>query len=139
MTWLVFATGFVVRPVGAALFGHLGDKIGRKTTFITTLLLMGVATFLMGLLPTFAEIGLAASVLLTALRILQGVSLGGEYGGAVTYVIEHAASRARAFYIGFAAVAPPLGLALASLTLVTAVALLVTLILLPETKDKALD
>jgi MHS family proline/betaine transporter-like MFS transporter len=60
LTWLVFATGFVVRPVGAALFSHLGDKIGRKTTFITTLLFMGVATFLMGLLPTYAEIGLAA-------------------------------------------------------------------------------
>jgi MHS family proline/betaine transporter-like MFS transporter len=124
LTWLVFATGFVVRPVGAALFGHLGDKIGRKTTFITTLLLMGVATFLMGLLPTYAEIGLAAPVLLTALRILQGVSLGGEYGGAVTYVLEHAASRARAFYAGFVAVTPPLGLALASLTLVTASKLL---------------
>jgi MFS family permease len=76
---------------------------------------------------------------LTALRILQGVSLGGEYGSAVTYVLEHAASRARAFYVGFMAVTPPLGLALASLTLVTAVALLVTLLLLPETKDKALN
>jgi MFS family permease len=119
LTWLIFASGFVVRPVGAALFGHLGDKIGRKTTFITTLLLMGVATFLMGLLPTYAEIGLAAPVLLTILRILQGVSLGGEHGGAVTYVLEHAASRAGAFYVGFVAATPPLGLALASLTLVT--------------------
>ncbi len=124
LTWLIFATGFVVRPLGAALFGHLGDRIGRKTTFITTLLLMGVATFLMGLLPTYAEVGLAAPILLTVTRILQGVSLGGEYGGAVTYVIEHAAARARAFYAGFVAVTPPVGLALASLTLVAASKLL---------------
>jgi len=114
----------VVRPVGAALFCHLGDKISRKTTFITTLLLKGVATFLMGLPPTYAEIGLAAPVLLTILKILQGVSLGGEHGGAVTYVLEQAASHARAFYVGFVAATPPLGLALASLTLVTASKLL---------------
>jgi hypothetical protein len=76
---------------------------------------------------------------LTAFRILQGVSLGCKYGGAVTYELKHAASRARAFYVGFVAVTPPLGLALASLTLVTAVALLVALLLLPEIKDKALD
>lgn len=124
LTWLVFATGFVVRPVGAVVFGHLGDKVGRKTTFIATLLLMGMATFFMGLLPTYSQVGILAPILLTLLRILQGISLGGEYGGAITYVLEHAAGRNRAFYAGFVAATPPLGLGLSSLTLVTAAKLL---------------
>ncbi|ACB39218.1 MFS transporter [Pyrobaculum neutrophilum] len=124
LTWLVFATTFVVRPVGAVLFGHLGDRVGRKATFLATLLLMGVATFLIGLLPTYGQIGVAAPVLLTVLRILQGLSLGGELGGAVTYVLEHAPSRSRAFYVGFIAATPPLGLGLSSFTLVATAALM---------------
>lgn len=119
LTWLVFATGFVVRPLGAAVFGHLGDRIGRKATFLATLTIMGTATFLMGLIPTYDQAGVLAPVLLTTLRIIQGISLGGEYGGAVTYVLEHAPPQRRAFYVGFVAATPPLGLGLASLTLVT--------------------
>lgn len=117
-TWLVFATGFVVRPVGAALFGHLGDRIGRKTTFLATLLTMGLATTAIGLVPTYDQIGLAAPALLTALRMIQGVALGGEYGGAVTYVVEHAPSGKRAYYAGFLSATPPLGLGLSSFTVV---------------------
>ncbi|MEM1597486.1 MAG: MFS transporter [Pyrobaculum sp.] len=120
LTWLVFATGFVVRPLGAAIFGHLGDRIGRKSTFLATLAIMGTATFLMGLLPTYDQAGIWAPALLTALRIIQGISLGGEYGGAVTYVLEHAPPHRRAFYAGFVAATPPLGLGLASITLVAA-------------------
>ena len=118
LTWLVFATGFVVRPLGAAVFGHLGDRVGRKTTFLATLLLMGTSTFLIGLLPTYDQVGIMAPILLAALRILQGVALGGEFGGAVTYVLEHAPQDRRAFYAGFLSATPPLGLGLSSLTLV---------------------
>ncbi|MFN3803750.1 MAG: MFS transporter [Pyrobaculum sp.] len=117
-TWLVFATGFVVRPLGAALFGHLGDRVGRKATFLATLVLMGLSTFAIGLIPTYSEIGVTAPLLLTIFRMLQGVSLGGEFGGAVTYVLEHAPPGRRAFYVGFIAATPPLGLALSSLTIV---------------------
>ncbi|MGK0549951.1 MAG: MFS transporter, partial [Pyrobaculum sp.] len=77
MTWLVFATAFVVRPVGAVLFGHLGDRIGRKSTFLITLIVMGLATFFMGLIPTYAQAGIVAPLLLTLLRIVQGIALGG--------------------------------------------------------------
>lgn len=118
LTWLVFATGFLVRPIGAAIFGHLGDRIGRKATFLATITIMGTATFLIGLLPTYGDVGVLAPVLLTALRIIQGISLGGEFGGAVTYVLEHAPPGRRAFYAGFVAATPPLGLGLSSLTLV---------------------
>ncbi|MEM0483764.1 MAG: MFS transporter [Pyrobaculum sp.] len=118
LTWLVFATGFVVRPLGAAVFGHLGDKIGRKSTFLATLLLMGVSTFLIGLLPTYDQVGVWAPLALASLRILQGIALGGEYGGAVTYVLENAPENRRAFYVGFISATSPLGLGLSSLTLV---------------------
>ncbi|MEM0464901.1 MFS transporter [Pyrobaculum sp.] len=77
LTWLVFATAFVVRPVGAVLFGHLGDRIGRKSTFLITLIVMGLATFSMGLIPTYAQAGIVAPLLLTLLRIVQGIALGG--------------------------------------------------------------
>ena len=89
-TLLAFAAGFVVRPVGALLFGRLGDMIGRKYTFLFTLLLMGAATFVIGLLPGHETIGVAAPVALVVLRLLQGLAIGGEYGGVVTYVAEHA-------------------------------------------------
>ncbi len=87
---LAFAAGFIVRPFGALLFGRLGDMIGRKYTFLVTILIMGGATFIVGILPNYNTIGVAAPVILIALRMLQGLALGGEYGGAATYVAEHA-------------------------------------------------
>jgi MFS family permease len=90
LTLLAFAAGFIVRPFGALVFGRLGDMIGRKYTFLITILIMGASTFLVGLLPTFASIGVAAPIILVLLRVLQGLALGGEYGGAATYVAEHA-------------------------------------------------
>ncbi|MGC9119005.1 MAG: MFS transporter [Thermoproteus sp.] len=108
-TWLIFATGFVVRPIGALVFGHLGDRIGRKSTFLATLILMGLSTTGIGLLPTYAQAGLAAMALLAALRMVQGIALGGEYGGAVTYALEYAPRGRRAFYVGFISATPRLG------------------------------
>src|SRR5690349_24897494 len=87
---LAFAAGFAVRPFGALIFGRLGDLVGRKYTFLITILIMGLSTFIVGLLPSYASIGIAAPVILISLRILQGLALGGEYGGAATYVAEHA-------------------------------------------------
>ena len=87
---LAFAAGFLVRPFGAIVFGRLGDMIGRKYTFLVTILIMGASTFIVGLLPSYAAIGIAAPVILIALRMLQGLALGGEYGGDATYVAEHA-------------------------------------------------
>src|SRR3954452_6374822 len=86
---LAFAVGFLVRPFGALVFGRLGDLVGRKHTFLITIVIMGGATFLVGILPTYASIGVLAPVGLIALRLLQGLALGGEYGGAATYVAEH--------------------------------------------------
>ena len=87
---LAFAAGFIVRPFGAIVFGRLGDMIGRKYTFLVTIVIMGTSTFVVGLLPNYASIGIAAPIILIILRILQGLALGGEYGGAATYVAEHA-------------------------------------------------
>jgi MFS family permease len=87
---LGFAAGFAVRPLGAVLFGKLGDSVGRKHTFLVTIILMGISTALIGMLPTYAQIGVVAPILLVSLRLLQGLALGGEYGGAATYVAEHA-------------------------------------------------
>ena len=95
LTLLAFAAGLIVRPFGALVFGRLGDAGGRKRTFLITLLVMGASTFLVGCLPTFAVAGALAPVSLVALRILQGLALGGEYGGAATFVAEHVASRRR--------------------------------------------
>jgi len=89
-TLATFAAGFVVRPFGALVFGRLGDLIGRKYTFMVTLMLMGGATFAIGLIPSYATIGAWAPILVLTLRLLQGLALGGEYGGAATYVAEHA-------------------------------------------------
>jgi MFS family permease len=101
LTLATFGAGFGVRPVGALLFGWLGDRLGRKYTFLVTITLMGLATAAVGLLPTFASIGVAAPALLVACRLLQGLALGGEYGGAAIYVAEHAPRNRRGFYTSF--------------------------------------
>src|SRR5271165_1390769 len=95
---VAFAAGFAVRPFGALVFGRLGDLVGRKYTFIVTMSIMGGATFLVGLLPNYASVGVAAPIALVALRLLQGLALGGEYGGAATYVAEHAPHGKRGLY-----------------------------------------
>ena len=105
-----FAAGFAVRPFGALLFGRIGDLVGRKNTFLVTMGLMGLSTFLVGLLPTYAAIGTAAPVLLVLLRLIQGLALGGEYGGAATYVAEHAPAGKRGFYTSFIQTTATLGL-----------------------------
>ncbi|PTS93442.1 MFS transporter [Pedobacter sp. HMWF019] len=97
-TLAIFAAGFIVRPFGALVFGRLGDLIGRKYTFLLTLVLMGGSTFLIGLIPSYSTIGYAAPILVLILRLIQGLALGGEYGGAATYVAEHAASGRRGFF-----------------------------------------
>ncbi len=102
--------GFAVRPFGAAFFGHIGDLVGRKNTFLVTLSVMGVATFSVGLLPTYKQIGMAAPILLVLLRCLQGLALGGEYGGAATYVAEHAPDHQRGLYTSFIQTTATLGL-----------------------------
>ncbi len=117
-TLLAFAAGFVVRPVGALLFGRLGDLIGRKYTFLYTLVLMGAATFAIGVLPGFQTIGVAAPIALVGLRLLQGLAIGGEYGGVVTYVAEHAPAGRRGFYTGWIQATASLGLLLALLVVV---------------------
>ncbi|NMM11611.1 MAG: MHS family MFS transporter [Polaromonas sp.] len=95
---LAFAAGFIVRPFGALVFGRLGDMIGRKYTFLVTILIMGLSTFIVGLLPSYGSIGVAAPIILIALRMLQGLALGGEYGGAATYVAEHSPAGRRGFF-----------------------------------------
>ena len=105
-----FAVGFVVRPFGALFFGRIGDLIGRKYTFVVTLVMMGGATALVGFLPTYATIGLAAPIALLAIRVTQGLALGGEYGGAVVYVAEHVPDGRRGFYTSFIQITATLGL-----------------------------
>jgi len=107
---LAFAAGFLVRPFGALVFGRLGDLVGRKYTFLITILIMGASTFIVGILPTAAQIGFAAPVILIVLRLLQGLALGGEYGGAATYVAEHAPHGRRGFYTSFIQVTATAGL-----------------------------
>ncbi len=107
---LAFAAGFIVRPFGALFFGRLGDMIGRKYTFLVTILLMGGATFIVGILPNYASIGVAAPVILICLRMLQGLALGGEYGGAATYVAEHAPDGRRGAYTAWIQTTATLGL-----------------------------
>jgi MFS family permease len=100
-TWAVFATGFIVRPFGAIVFGRIGDLIGRKYAFMVTLSIMGLSTFLIGCLPTYAAVGFAAPAILIVLRLLQGLALGGEYGGAAVYVAEHVPDNKRGYYTSF--------------------------------------
>jgi MFS family permease len=107
---LAFAAGFIVRPFGALVFGRLGDMIGRKYTFLVTILIMGFSTFVVGLLPGYASIGIAAPVILISLRILQGLALGGEYGGAATYVAEHAPNGKRGAFTSWIQTTATLGL-----------------------------
>lgn len=117
---LAFAAGFIVRPFGALVFGRLGDLIGRKHTFLVTIMLMGVSTFIVGILPNYASIGVAAPVILIALRMLQGLALGGEYGGAATYVAEHAPHGRRGAYTSWIQTTATLGLFLSLLVILLA-------------------
>jgi len=116
-TLLAFAAGFLVRPFGALVFGRLGDLVGRKYTFLVTILIMGLSTFLVGLLPDANSIGIAAPIILIGLRLLQGLALGGEYGGAATYVAEHAPDGRRGFYTSWIQTTATLGLFLSLLVI----------------------
>ena len=109
---LAFAAGFAVRPFGAIVFGRIGDMIGRKYTFLVTIVIMGLSTFLVGVLPSYASIGIAAPIILIVLRMLQGLALGGEYGGAATYVAEHAPNGKRGLYTSFIQTTATVGLLL---------------------------
>ena len=114
---MAFAAGFAVRPFGALFFGRLGDMIGRKYTFLVTILIMGLSTFIVGILPNYASIGIAAPVILICLRLLQGLALGGEYGGAATYVAEHAPHGKRGAYTSWIQTTATLGLFLSLLVI----------------------
>ncbi len=114
LAYVTFAVGFVTRPLGGVIFGHFGDRIGRKTMLVMTLMIMGVATFLIGLLPTYAQIGVAAPLLLLLLRVLQGIGLGGEWGGAVLMAYEYAPREQRGYYASLPQVGLAIGLCLAS-------------------------
>ncbi|HWA45552.1 MAG TPA: MFS transporter [Hypericibacter adhaerens] len=114
---LAFAAGFAVRPFGALVFGRLGDLVGRKYTFLITIVIMGLSTFIVGLLPSYASIGILAPVVLIALRLLQGLALGGEYGGAATYVAEHAAPNRRGYMTSWIQTTATLGLFLSLLVI----------------------
>lgn len=111
---LAFSLGFIARPIGGILFGHFGDKYGRKNTLMATMLLMGVSTFAIGLLPTYNDIGIWAAVLLVVLRLLQGIAFGGEWGGASIMILEHSPKERRGFYGSFIQMGYPLGVLLAT-------------------------
>jgi MHS family shikimate/dehydroshikimate transporter-like MFS transporter len=114
LAFSTFAVGFVARPIGGAVFGHFGDRIGRKSMLIMTLMIMGLVTFAIGLLPTYEQIGVLAPILLVTLRFLQGIGLGGEWGGAVLMATEHAPSGRRGFYGSWVQMGVPLGVILAN-------------------------
>ncbi|TAM01915.1 MAG: MFS transporter, partial [Paraburkholderia sp.] len=116
-TLLGFAAGFAVRPFGAIVFGRLGDLVGRKHTFLVTIVIMGSSTFVVGFLPGYAAIGFASPVIFIAMRLLQGLALGGEYGGAATYVAEHAPTGRRGFYTSWIQTTATLGLFLSLLVI----------------------
>ncbi len=113
-----FTAGFLIRPFGAFLFGRIGDIVGRKYTFLITLSGMGLSTALIGLVPSYAKIGVAAGVLLLLLRLVQGLCLGGEYGGAITYVAEHAPDEKRGYYTGWLQTSPTLGIVLSLIVII---------------------
>jgi MFS family permease len=114
IAFATFAAGFVTRPLGGILFGHFGDKLGRKQMLVTTMMIMGGATFLMGALPTYHQIGIWAPFLLLALRMLQGIGLGGEWGGAALMAVEHAPADRRGWYSSWPQLGVPIGLLLAT-------------------------
>jgi metabolite-proton symporter len=112
LAFTTFAVGFVARPVGGLIFGHIGDRIGRKNTLVATMLIMGVATFLIGVIPTYAAIGITAPILLVVLRVAQGIAVGGEWGGAVLMAVEYAPRGKRGFYGSMPQIGLAIGLAL---------------------------
>src|ERR1700694_4650252 len=114
---LAFAAGFLVRPFGAIIFGRIGDIVGRKYTFLVTIMVMGTSTFLVGVLPTYTAVGWLAPVLLVTLRLCQGLALGGEYGGAATYVAEHARPHERGYATSWIQTTATLGLLLGLLVI----------------------
>src|SRR6202040_886826 len=116
-SFVTYAAGFLVRPFGALFFGRIGDLVGRKYTFLITIVVMGASTAAVGLLTTYASIGFLAPILLVALRLLQGLALGGEYGGAATYVAEHAPQGKRGYYTSFIQTTSTLGLFLSLLVI----------------------
>jgi MFS family permease len=117
-TIALFTAGFLVRPLGAFVFGWLGDRVGRKYTFIMTLVGMALGTGAIGLIPTFEQIGLSAAIILFCLRMLQGLCLGGSYGGAITYVAEHVADKHRGYYTGWLQTSPTLGIVLSLIVII---------------------
>ena len=123
LSLLTFAAGFIARPIGGIIFGHFGDKVGRKKTLISALMLMGISSTLIGLLPTYAMIGVTAPILLTLLRFAQGVAIGGQWGGAMLLVTESAPSNQRGYYGAFAQAGAPIGVILANLALIVTSAL----------------
>ena len=119
LSFLTFAAGFIARPVGGIIFGHFGDLIGRKKTLVIALMLMGISSTLIGLLPTYATIGIAAPILLTVLRFAQGIAIGGQWGGAMLLVTESAPKEKRGYYGAFAQAGAPVGVILANLAFIT--------------------
>ncbi|MGA3308742.1 MAG: MFS transporter [Xanthobacteraceae bacterium] len=119
-TIALFTAGFLVRPLGAFLFGWLGDRVGRKYTFLMTLVGMALGTGAIGLIPTFDQIGLAAAFILFGLRMVQGLCLGGQYGGAITYVAEHVSDERRGYYTGWLQTSPTLGIVLSLVVIIAA-------------------
>ena len=118
LSLLTFAAGFIARPIGGIIFGHYGDRVGRKKTLVIALILMGVSSTLIGLLPTYAMIGVAAPILLTSLRFAQGLAIGGQWGGAMLLVTESAPSSQRGYYGAFAQAGAPVGVILANLAFI---------------------
>src|SRR5216684_6435018 len=114
LAYATFFVGFLSRPIGGIIFGHYGDRIGRKTVLVLTLLIMGIATFLIGLLPTYASVGIWAPAMLLVLRIFQGIGIGGEWGGAVLMAVEHSPAGKRGFYGSWPQVGVPAGLLLST-------------------------
>ena len=123
LSFLTFAAGFIARPIGGIIFGHFGDRIGRKKTLVIALILMGVSSTLIGLLPTYAMIGVTAPILLTTLRFAQGIAIGGQWGGAMLLVTESAPSNQRGYYGAFAQAGAPAGVILANLAFIITSAL----------------
>ena len=123
LSLLTFAAGFIARPIGGIIFGHYGDRVGRKKTLVMALILMGVSSTLIGLLPTYAMIGITAPILLTSLRFAQGLAIGGQWGGAMLLVTESAPSNQRGYYGAFAQAGAPVGVILANLAFIITSAL----------------